>query len=298
MSFKLTKERKIVLLFCGLENQKHKTIKIDLQKYFSIVEIDYFGGNDNKHRGQKHFQTEYGETYKYLSHKEIDNKKGRELVIYTKNDVLSVETHFQFYKETKAFSSYNIVKNISKTQLFLTYVSSFHQLGVMPANGKNTFLYECINSWQEEAQWRHHKLFDLGIYSANGFTSMKRYSLNNTGSWSTKEHLPMLVLEDKKKNHATLIQIENNGSWHLEIGDYLAHLYISASGPEYNDNQWIKKLEPNEVFESCRATISYGKDFEETIQEITKARRSFRRHSPDLDDIPVIFNDYMHALWD
>lgn len=298
MSFKVTANKKIVLLSCGLDEQKNKRIKTDLQKYFSFVEIDYFGGNHNKHRGQKHFQTEYGETYQYVSHKEIEDEKGKELIIYTKNDVLDVETHFQFYKDTKALSSFNIVKNTCKRPLFLTYVSSFHQLGILPANDKNTLLYECCNSWQEEAQWRHHKLFDLGIYSANGFTSMKRYSINNTGSWSTKEHLPMLVLENKKKNFAALVQIENNGSWHLEIGDYLSYLYISGSGPEHNDNQWIKIINPNEVFESCHATISYGKDFEETIQELTKARRLYRRHSEDLNNLPVIFNDYMHALWD
>ena len=298
LQYSITNDDKVVLLYCGLKNKKSKPIEVDLQKFFSFVEVDYLDGNENTHRGLKHFQSEYGETYKYVSHEIIENALGKELVIKTKNDVLEVETHYQFYKGAKALTSFNIVKNIRKKAVFLTYLSSFHQLGIFPINDKNTYLYEASNSWHEEAQWKKHKLFDLGIFNGNGFTSMKRYCLNNTGSWSTKEHLPMMVLENKKNKTATLVQIENNGSWHLELGDFIGQVYLSASGPEFNDNQWLKELKPSEVFETVHATLSFGEDFEETIQEITKARRMMRRPSKDLETLPVIFNDYMHALWD
>ena len=291
-------DKKIVLLYCGLENGKAPLIKKDLQKFYSLIEIDYLNGKKNLHRGLKHFQTEYAETHKYVSHEIIDSKNGKELILVTKNNKLKVETHFLFYENVNAFTSFNIVKNISKESINLTYVSSFHQLGISVVNDKNVYLYQATNSWHEEAQWQCHKLFDLGIFNGNGFTSMKRYCLNNTGSWSTKEHLPMMVLENRKNKTATLVQIENNGSWHLELGDYADYLYLSASGPEFNDNQWLKELKPNEIFESTHATLSFGEDYEETIQEITKARRMMRRHSEDLDALPVIFNDYMHALWD
>ena len=294
--FKITENRKIVLLYFGLQNTKTKPIKKDLEKFFSFVEIDYLEGKENKHRGLKHFQSSYSETYRYISHKVIDIQNGKELIINTKNDVLEVETHYRFYEDVQAVSCFNIVKNMRKSPLFLTFISSFHQLGILPVNDKNTYLYEATNSWHEEAQWQKHRLFDLGIFNGNGFTSMKRYCLNNTGSWSTKEHLPMMVLENKKS--ATLIQAENNGSWHLEIGDFIEQLYLSASGPEFNDNQWLKELKSNEIFESVHATLSFGKDFEEVVQEITKARRLMRRPSKDLETLPVIFNDYMHALWD
>ena len=294
--FNITKNHKIVLLYFGLQDIKPKPVKKDLQEFFSFVEVEYLEGKDNKHRGLKHFQTSYSETYRYVSHKVVDIQNGKELIIKTKNNVLEVDTHYRFYKDVQAVSCFNIVKNIRNSPLFLTFVSSFHQLGVLPVNNKNTHLYEATNSWHEEAQWQKHKLFDLGIFSGNGFTSMKRYCLNNTGSWSTKEHLPMMVLENKK--FATLIQVENNGSWHLEIGDFIQHLYLSASGPEFNDNHWLKELKPNDIFESVHATLSFGKDFEEVIQEITKARRTMRRPSKDLETLPVIFNDYMHALWD
>ena len=296
--FRITKNRKIVLLRFGLRDIKTKPVKRNLQDFFSFVEADYLEGKANKHRGLKHFQTSYSETYRYLSHEVIDIRNGKELIIKTKNDVLEVETHYRFYKDVQAVSCFNIVKNTCKNPINITYLSSFHQLGVLPINDKNTYLYQATNSWHEEAQWQKHRLFDLGIFNGNGFTSMKRYCLNNTGSWSTKEYLPMIVLENKRKKCSTLVQIENNGSWHLEIGDFIGQVYLSASGPEFNDNQWLTELKPNDAFETVHATLSFGEDFEETIQEITKARRMMRRPSNDLDTLPVIFNDYMHALWD
>ena len=297
MSFVIEKGR-IFLVFCGLNGKKYPLIKSDQREFCNLVELDYLEGNANHHRGLKHFQTSYGETYRYVKHFEIETKNGKELVIITKNDVLEVETHYVFYNLVNAITSYSVVKNISRSVVTLTYISSFHQLGVLPINDKNNYLYQATNSWHEEAQWQKHRMLDLGILNGNGITSMKRYSMNNTGSWSTKEHLPMVVIENKRKEIATLLQIENNGSWHIELGDYLGNIYLSASGPEFNDNQWLKKLNPEESFESVHSTLAFGKDFEETIQEITKARRLLRRDSEDLKALPVIFNDYMHALWD
>ena len=296
--FSISKENRVSLLYCGLDNKKPYRLKKDVERFYSFVEVDYLTDKSNAHRGLKHFQTGYGETYRYVSHKEVKNDKGLELVILTKNDCLEVETHYQFYKDTKAISSYSVLKNNNSNPITITYISSFHQLGILPINDRNTYLYQATNSWHEEAQWQKHRLFDLGIFNGNGFTSMKRYCLNNTGSWSTKEYLPMMVLENKRQKTATLVQLENNGSWHLELGDFIGQLYLTASGPEFNDNQWLKTLKNNEEFKTAQATLSFGIDFEETIQEITKARRMMRRRSDDLEHLPVIFNDYMHALWD
>ena len=296
LTFEVTDENKIILSYCGLSKNKVPAIKEDLSKFYSFIEIDYLGDKTNSHKGLKHFETAYGVTYKYVSHKELNNEKGKELIIVTTNNILLAETHYQFYNEVNSFTCFNVVKNVSQKPINLTYVSSFHQLGVAKVNDKNVYLYQATNSWHEEAQWQKHRLFDLGVFNGNNFTSMKRYCINNTGSWSTKEYLPMAVFENKK--NAMLVQIENNGSWHIEIEDFVGDVYLAASGPEFNDNHWLKVLKPNETFESVHVSLSFGEDFEEAVQEITKARRMMRRHSKDLDSLPVIFNDYMHALWD
>ncbi len=299
LDFEITKEKKIVLLYCGEESKrKRKVFEEVLKPFNTFVEADYLPNKENKHRGLKLAQTAYGMTYRYVRHSLLENDKGQELIIVTTNKVLTIETHIQLYKDIKALSSFNVVKNVCKSSLDLLYVSSFYQQGLFASNSDKTFLYQASNSWHVEAQWHKHSFRELGIINGNNNTSMGRYSINNTGSWSTKEHLPMVVIEDKSRKSATLVQIENNGSWHIEIGDYINEVYVSASGPEFYDNQWLKVLNPNDTFTTCQATLTFGKDFEETIQEITKVRRVLRRNSNDLETLPIIYNDYMHALWD
>ncbi|MCQ2796144.1 MAG: alpha-galactosidase [Bacilli bacterium] len=295
LDFKLSKNKDIYFIYAGLD--KNKTIiKNNEQNFAKVVQAEYTNGINNTNRGLKLNETSYGNNHKYVTHSFKNNKLGKELIITTKNQILRIDTHFQFYKGTKSISTYNVVKNISHNDITLTFISSFYLLGIVPSNQKNNYLYRATNSWHTEAQWSKFNFLDLGIYNGNNHTSMNRFTINNTGGWSTKEHLPMLVVEND--NNSTLVQIENNGSWHLEVGDYANYVYLLASGPEFNDNQWKKIIAPKETFKSVQATLSYGGDFEEVIQEITKARRLMRRDAEDLKHLPVIFNDYMHALWD
>ncbi|MCQ2742127.1 MAG: alpha-galactosidase [Bacilli bacterium] len=296
LTFEISKE-KICLLHFGL-NERIKRIKASDRQFFRFVEAEYLGGNENKHRGLKLNDTSYGLSAKFVAYEENESDKGLSLTITTKNDVLEIESHFLIYKNAHAVSCYNIAKNISNKTVELLYVPSFFFQGVASSNNPGLSLYQASNSWHCEAQWSKFGLRSLGVFNGNDFTSMKRYCLNNTGTWSTKEHLPMIVLEDRRGKSATLVQIENNGSWHIEIGDFANYLYLAACGPEFYDNSWSKKLKKGETFRTTQATLSFGADFEESVQEITKARRAMRRECHDYESLPVIFNDYMHALWD
>ena len=298
LEFYITKENRIRMLYCGLDSIKAYKPKKIYKEFYYFAEAEVINSKGNRIKGLKHFQTSYGVTNKYVSHKITDCELGKELVITTRNDILEMETHFMIYTGVKGMSTYNVIKNISNEEQTLTYVPSFFQTGIVPVNLKTTYLWQAHNSWHYEAQWVKDSLLHLGVIDGNNFTSMRRYCITNTGGWSTKEHLPMVVVEDAKKKSCTLIQIENNGSWHIELGDFVEQVYIAASGPTFYDNQWMKKLQPGETFESVHASETFGNDFEETIQEITKVRRLLRRPSRDIKEMPVIFNDYMHALWD
>lgn len=297
LDFEIMKDKSISLLHCGLSKNFRRVTK-NLKQFYKLVECEYVGGSENKHRGLRQSDSSYAKSYKYVSHKINKTKDGLEVVVTTRNNLLEIETHYLMYSLSNSITSYNVVKNISKDNVILLSLSSFYQLGLVKSNLRNTYLYQANNSWHVEAQWSKFNFIDLGIYNGNEFTTMGRYSMNNTGSWSTKEHLPMAVIEDKSKHSATLIQVENNGSWHIEVGNFINQTYLFASGPEFYDNQWKHVLKVGECFESVRATLSFGSDFEEVIQEITKARRITRRFNKDNVELPVIYNDYMHALWD
>lgn len=297
LSFYVEKDNHIVLLYVG--QRKEVRIPSKNKRFFrSFIEIDTSEDNRNLHYGNKHIESAYGLTYKYVSHHEHKNKLGDELIIKTRNEYLEVDTHFQFYNSIYGISSFNEVKNISSDKVTLKSVSSFVNIGFSTANNKNLILHQADNSWHCEAQWKKDTFKHLGIYNGNDYLSNKRYIVSNAGSWSTKEHLPMIGIENKKTKDFTLLQIESNGSWGLEIADTANHLYYMAMGPEFIDHAWKKVLLPNESFISCQATAVFEKTFENVIKEITKIRRAYRRFAKDNQELPVIFNDYMHALWD
>lgn len=297
LDFAIEDDKRIYLLYVG-KKKSLKPISKNNRNFRNFVEADIAEDNRNTHHGLKLIETSFANTNKYVSHRIIKTNSGSEFIIVTANEFLEIETHYVFYKDCDGLSSFNIVKNISKKDVTLTSISSFVYNGFSKANNKHLELYQADNSWNCEAQWKKDSFLHLGIYNGNNYFANKRFTISNCGSWSTKDHLPMMVINDKLHKNATLIQIENNGSWHLEIGDNRKHLYYLACGPEFYDHQWKKILNPNETFISAQATITFGEDFEKTIQEITKIRRKYRRFSKDNENLPVIFNDYMHALWD
>ena len=124
LNLSITEEGKIVLLYCGPKDHKIKNIIPEAAKFYSLVEASYLGETNNKTRGLKHFQSGYAETYKYVSHQEIETSKGRELIIVTKTTICKWGP-IMFYKDIKSFTSFNIIENISKNAEFFNFLSSY-----------------------------------------------------------------------------------------------------------------------------------------------------------------------------
>ncbi|CAH0022251.1 unnamed protein product [Clonostachys rhizophaga] len=102
-----------------------------------------------------------------------------------------------------------------------------------------------------EAQWSNHTLPELGI-DLNGIcelpdghtSSQASFSLQNLGSFSTGTHLPMGILKSKHDTDTWLWQVEHNGSWRWEVGDYKDNLYLVAGGPVGVAHDWKLVLGP------------------------------------------------------
>ncbi len=300
MEFLITDENKIRLLYFGTY-EYNWILKDKNNKLCTFIEARLSGQNKYGHNADKYCSTEYGQESKYVSHAFIIEKEKRTLQIVTSDDVLEITTHIQLYDSIKAFSIWNTVQNVSDSYVILNYISSFYLSCFGQNEGRLTEglnFWKSNNSWNCEAQWQKDSFFHLGMFNANKCNSMKKIEINNTGIWSTKRNLPMCIIENEKEKQTIVGQVENNGSWHIEVGDNENVCYLSMSGPTFNDNYWSTKIEPNEKFQSVAATIALGNDFESSIQEITKARRLIRVKSQDIEKMPIIFNDYMHGLWD
>ena len=285
MVFEITEQNTVALKeFSAPSLKAEKNLK-----WCSIADVHLCGENPDDHHGAKHTGTSGSISLKYKSHNYYENEFGNKLEFNLCDDKMEVVVHYQFYKEISAIRAWTTVTNIGDKNIGLEYVSSFAYTGLE----NNIKIFMPHSTWCREVNWRKYTLDDLGYNKLNPF-SFKRISATNTGTWSAKEYLPMGAIAGD--NSAIMWQIENSGSWHWEISDISDMLYLKISGPTEQENSWYKELNPNESFESVKACITVGKNFDDTLEEMTKYRRVIFNNNEANKKLPVIFNDYMNCL--
>lgn len=296
--FEVTEDKKLLLLHFSTDEFEEKNI--EEKELFTPFEISVSGRKNGQH-GAKHIGSSGSGSLKYKNHKYYENEFGTKLEFLLEDDELSVVLHYQFYKGISGVRSWCGIKNISGKNVGLEYVSSFSLNGIDKEGNRNPNekmrVYIPHNSWCREIDWKKYTLSELGYDKIESRHSFKRIMLSNTGSWSTKEYLPMGAFENSESNNVLMWQIENNGSWTWEISDIGNSMYLKLSGPSENENHWHKELKPGQMFESVKTAVTVGEDFTDALSELTSYRRRIVRKNKADSFLPVIFNDYMNCLW-
>lgn len=300
MVFEVTDTGELLLLHFSNTDFDEKKINEKAKRWFTPFEIHVAGGNQNDHHGAKHTASSGSFTLKYKNHKCYENEHGRKLELLLADEQLEAVLHYQLYKGISGVRAWCDIKNISDKSVGLEYVSAFSLVGI-DKEGEGTLnekmnVYIPHNAWCREVDWKKYTLSELGYDKITQFSS-KRIAFSNTGTWSTKEYLPMGAVENSEVNSALMWQIENNGSWNWEISDISDMMYVKLSGPSENENHWYKELKPNESFTSVKTAVTVGEDFTEALAELTSYRRIIKRKNRADEYLPVIFNDYMNCLW-
>ncbi|MBQ5816221.1 MAG: alpha-galactosidase, partial [Oscillospiraceae bacterium] len=271
----------------------------DPREAYSVCEVQLAG----KNRGlTKHIRHLCPTTPRYVSHEDTRNQNGRLLSFVLETESVRICQYYQFYDNIQVVSAYSEVENISTENIELEYVSSFCLAGIgdrgeIPAEQKLT-LYKAHNTWAEELNFRGEKLLELGANMKSLHASSWRAFATNTGSWSTKEYLPMGILCDSENGETLLWQIENNGSWHWEVGDVCRKYCLRISGPTEQENGWVKALAPNEKFTSVTAAVVLVKgSVSKAAGEITSYRRKIIDAGRLDNSLAVVFNDFQECLW-
>lgn len=257
-------------------------------RYFPAFELQVTGENPDTHHGGKRVMLSGGTPFLYESHQTT----GNETCVRLKNDRLSVNLHYRVFGS--ALQSFAEITNISGEAVPIEYVSSFALSGLELAdkNPQDMLLMIPRNSWSAELDWKTRTLGEEGYADGN----LQRITASSTGTWSTKEYLAEGCLVHPTKKFAFFWQIEHNGSWSWEIGNYAKKTYLRLSGPSELENGWWKNLSPGETFTTVTAAIACGSDFDEALAAMTLYRRRIA-HRPESDKgLPIIFNDYLHCL--
>ena len=202
-----------------------------------LVDASIAGRKTTTHCGDRHIVTSEAETLHYVSHLIKPGRDKNILKIVQQNDICEIETYYIEYIKSHTIQCYSVIKNISKKSFSLEYISSFAKYDFLSYHAYDKVdFYLPSNAWFLEAQWKTHTLEELGIVSPNNIKSFKKFSISNTGAWSTKNYIPCGIFNDHVKNSFIMFQIEANGSWQYEFGDYLKNVTFHLSGPTLEEN--------------------------------------------------------------
>lgn len=275
---------------------------------FNLVEIMVTGQDrPGERHGNKYIGTSPGYRLRLVSFGDERNAHGRKLTIKQHDDIcgLDVISHIQFYDGISAARCCTEVINTGSEPQGLEYISSFALTGIEKEGVQSTDdkmrVYIPHNGWQREMQWQSYTFPELGMAKCQPDEvqrSSKVIGCTNTGNWSSKEYLPMGLLQNTETGSIIYWQIEHNGSWHWEISDQYGSWYLQLSGPTETESHWWKNLMPGESFITVPVSVgaSLG-GFDEAMGELTKYRRAIRRKNDDNENLQIIFNDYMNCLW-
>ena len=195
----------------------------------------------------------------------------------------------------------SVTNTLDRRQRF-TGIASLHYCGLGGSSPtpwyEGALLHECAMTWCGELQWRARRAREVGFWMPRSQSDTTfRHLVKNTGTWSTKEYLPMAVWERTQEKESLVWQIEHHGAWSWEIGDRCGDGYVYLSGPDEAESHWHRYLAPGETFTTI--PVAFGavpNGFETACQALTLYRRAMRRENADNRNLPVIFNDYMNCL--
>ncbi len=261
----------------------------------NFAEVNVAGDNKPTHMGVKLSPSSEGFAMKYVSHEIKDDT----LFITQRSDKIEVVTEIKSYDETSALRFNSTVTNISDEDIVLESVSAFclpYICKRSEENAKNSYFTVFNQSHHYECQPARRSFFDYG-FTGTAPASQKKISFANIGSWSTKEALPQGLIECGNGS-VFMFQIESNNSWYYELSDIGENYYLWLGGATTEHCSWFKTLEPKAAYKSINAVISKASTVSGVIDDMTVYRRKIAGKSVADENLPAIFNAYMHLDWD
>lgn len=257
----------------------------------SFAEVQVTGENRGG-RGKMVYTSE-AERLTYVGARE----DGDTLTVTQESPSVRVDTRFEIYADTNAVRVITTVTNIADEPIVLEEVGAFCLSGFGQKAAVDTLtLTKFMQSHHVECRPVRHALREWGL-CPSGPIGQQRVSESNVGSWSTKEALPMGVLEGEFG--ALMWQIESNHSWHWEIADdRTCHYYLYLGGPSLPYGGWSKRLAVGESYQTPAAALAFGRDVNDVIGQMTRYRRHIAARCAADETLPSIFNEYMHLSWD
>lgn len=261
-------------------------------------------------------QTSLGQSLRYMNHDIINDSSGEQLNIWMKSEKFgfSAVLHFLIPSNTAVFRVWADISNDIDVPLVLESVTSFTGCFGVPAElvegscltneqlqgaFDSWSLWECTNDWLGESRWSVNPIRDFCPYLNNAMAKRDPHGAHcviSEGTFSTGKSMPMGMLVSEALGLAWSFEVEHNGAWRWEAGEYGTDGYFALSGPEWRDHGWSVTLDCSQTFTTVPASIGLASNFDEAVANLTAYRRAIHDDIVDMSGNKLIFNDYMNTL--
>ncbi|MCS5488285.1 alpha-galactosidase [Curtobacterium flaccumfaciens pv. beticola] len=260
--------------------------------------------------GFRHVDSTVGARLRYVSHTATDGADASGAVVVTGPEVRIVQADaatglqtvsvFRAHDGVPAFRTWTEVR-AERGEHVVDFVSSFASGAWLTDSGADVddlSLAHADNDWAAESRWRTDRLREVGLTridrEAQHHPPRSRAVVQNRGSWSTGEALPIGVLTGR--GYALVWEIEHNGPWLYELGETRSSAYVLLSGPTDQEHQWTAVVTPSAPFTSVPVSVGIADSVDGAFGVLTAQRRASRRTRPADAAMPLVFNDYMNTL--
>ena len=262
----------------------------------SFAELQIAGENAPSHLNGKSVRTSEANKLRYISHR----LSGNRLVIAQRSEKAIVRTVLESFSNGNAVSAYNEIVNDSGEDIVLENAPSFvlKRLFNKPLSAsKSLYFTKFLQGHHSECQPRKNSFDDLGLYEGS-WESQRKILFASVGSQTTKEQLPTGVIEDSETGAALQFRINSGFSWYYELSDFDMGYYLAAGSANLNYLGWAKKLKQGESYKTVTMILSYGESVFEAGKGMTDYLRAIKPKCLPDENLPAIFNEYMHLSWD
>lgn len=257
--------------------------------------------------GHRYCESAVGARLRYLDHDDRTDPDGRwresRVSLHDEVTDLRVVVTYRVLVGSGSLRSSVTLTNDGSRPVFVEAVTSL-LAGTLPGPDQLD-LWWADHDWLAENRWQRRELRSL-LPDLNrgrhGRDPRGCFGATNTGTWSSAGLLPMGAVTDRNSGRTWAWQIEHNGGWHWQVGEYTepaggpAGTYLALLGPTDAEHQARIRLAPGESSRTVPVALAIGDNLDDAIGRLTDHRRATRRRHDDHERLPVIFNDYMNTL--
>lgn len=257
-----------------------------------FLDVDICGETETTQYKRSH--SVCGKHFQYVHHE----LKNSQLEILQKTDKIKATTVFTKYENCKTVRVRTTIENITETEVILNTVSAFSLYGFGHRDKDLLYYTRFHQTRYAECQPIKNSFEQLGFFAFEGPDGQTKIFGGNKGNCSCREEIPQGIIENKTDGDFYMFALESNHLWYYEISERYTEYYLHLGGADLVNCGWQKVLKPKESYTTIWVALTQGKSEEFVLQDMTKYRRNIAGKCVAEEDLPPIFNEYMHLAWD